>query len=67
MKKIEADGFVTNDKDVYQRLKEDANYNWASVTRCKDCIFSLSSDDKLYCWMHNKFVDEDYWCTYGGK
>lgn len=67
MKEIEADGFITSDNDVYNRLRADANYNWKSVITCDKCIWSMDYEGDLYCWFKSKFVNSDDWCTYGGK
>lgn len=64
---IEDDGFITSDSDVYERLKADVNRSWLNTVKCSKCMYSMDKDNRLYCWMHNKNVEPDYWCSYGGK
>ena len=72
MKEIEKEGFVTQEQDVYQRLRKDVNESWVREQkpcnlRCKDCKWGIEQARGIWCRLHEKTFDPDYWCRYGSK
>lgn len=57
-------------EQIVNRLRNDPEFEWVEIIRCKDCKYAEESDERewLLChWYGDQWNEEDHWCSHAER